>query len=72
MCAAVTFDLLKSMSRIDFSAGVLFGIGFVVALIVAAVAIKSFVSLVSRVGLAPFGWYRIVLGVIVAASWIMR
>lgn len=71
MCAAVSFDLLKSISRIDFSAATLFGVGFVVALIVAVVAIKSFVSLVSRIGMAPFGWYRILLGLIVAGSWVM-
>jgi undecaprenyl-diphosphatase len=72
MCAAVAFDLLKSASSIDMNAGALFGVGFVVALIVAVLAIKTFVSLVSRVGMAPFGWYRIVLGLIVAASWIVR
>lgn len=72
MCAAVAFDLLKSLSRIDFSAVTLFGVGFVVALIVAVVAIKSFVSLVSRIGMAPFGWYRIVLGLVVVGSSLLQ
>ena len=69
MCAAVSFDLLQSAENIDFRAGTLFGIGFVVSFVVAVLAIKSFVALLSRIGMAPFGYYRIVLGVIVASCW---
>jgi len=69
MCAAVSFDLLQSAENIDFRAGTFFGIGFVVSFVVAVLAIKSFVALLSRIGMAPFGYYRIVLGVIVASYW---
>jgi undecaprenyl-diphosphatase len=40
----------------------LFGIGNVVAFIVAALAIKGFVGFLTRHGFTAFGWYRIVLG----------
>jgi undecaprenyl-diphosphatase len=40
-------------------------VGLAVSAIVAVLAIRGFLSYVTRRGLAPFGWYRIVLGVIV-------
>jgi undecaprenyl-diphosphatase len=42
-------------------------IGLAVAALVAALAIKTFLSYVTRRGLAPFGWYRIALGIAVIA-----
>ncbi len=42
----------------------LFAIGNVVAFIVAAVAIKGFVGFLTKHGFAAFGWYRIVLGIV--------
>jgi undecaprenyl-diphosphatase len=39
--------------------------GVVVSAIVAVLAIRGFLGYVTRRGLAPFGWYRIALGVIV-------
>lgn len=40
-------------------------IGSVVAFIVAIMAIKFFISYVARYGFAAFGWYRIVVGLII-------
>jgi undecaprenyl-diphosphatase len=37
-------------------------IGFVVSFLVALVVVKGFVAIVSRMGFAPFAWYRIVAG----------
>ena len=37
-------------------------IGFVVSFIVALAVVKGFVAIVSRIGFAPFAWYRIVAG----------
>jgi undecaprenyl-diphosphatase len=42
----------------------LFAIGNVVAFIVAALAIKGFVGFLTKHGFAAFGWYRIVLGLV--------
>ena len=42
-------------------------VGLVVSAIVAALAIRGFLRYVTSRGLAPFGWYRIALGVVVIA-----
>ena len=44
-------------------------IGFVVSFFVALVVIRAFVAYVSRNGFAPFGWYRIIVG-IAAIAWL--
>jgi undecaprenyl-diphosphatase len=38
-------------------------IGAVVAFIVALVSVQFFIRIVQKVGFAPFGWYRIALGI---------
>jgi undecaprenyl-diphosphatase len=40
-------------------------IGLVTAAVVAALAIRGFLSYLTRRGLVPFGWYRIVLGAMI-------
>lgn len=62
MCAAVSYDLYKSSAELSWDLLPLFALGFVVALIVAAIAVKCFVALLNKLGLEPFGYYRIVLG----------
>lgn len=42
-------------------------VGLLTAAIVAAIAIKAFLSYLTRRGLVPFGWYRIVIGVLLIA-----
>ncbi|WP_431732691.1 undecaprenyl-diphosphate phosphatase [Erythrobacter litoralis] len=44
-------------------------IGFVVSFIVALIVIRAFVAYVSKSGFAPFGWYRIVVG-LAAIAWL--
>jgi undecaprenyl-diphosphatase len=44
-------------------------VGFVVSFVVAVVVIRWFIGIVSRMGFAPFAWYRIVVGVI-ALVWL--
>ncbi len=45
----------------------LFGVGNVVAFVVAALAIKGFVGFLTRHGFGLFGWYRIVVGGVLLA-----
>jgi undecaprenyl-diphosphatase len=66
--AATLFDLLKHHDELTSAA---FGgpaplvIGLVTAAIVAALAIRGFLTYLTSRGLEPFGWYRIVLGVLI-------
>lgn len=65
MAAACGYKLLKIYKTIEASqVGVLL-VGSVVAFIVAMLAIKFFISVVTRYGFRGFGIYRIVVGVII-------
>ncbi len=64
MFAAVTFDILKSLSFLKIADIGYFGIGFIVAFFVAWASIKWFLNILTKVRLVPFGVYRIVLGCI--------
>lgn len=65
MCAAVGYDLLKTWQDLSSSVFVPFSIGFIVSFVVAVLAVKFFIALLDRWSLRPFGYYRIVLGVVV-------
>ena len=63
--AATLFDLVKNREALLGGASVgpaAMAVGLGVAAIVAAIAIRSFLRYLTRHGLEPFGWYRIVLG----------
>lgn len=61
-------DLLVGTARVGWWE---IAIGFVVSFIVALVVIRLFVGFVSRRDFTPFGWYRIVIGVI-ALVWLAQ
>lgn len=65
MIAATGYDLLKSLSVIHGSDIPLFVVGFLTAFVAALLAVKYFVSFVQRYSFKAFGYYRIVLAVIV-------
>jgi undecaprenyl-diphosphatase len=76
MVAAFAFDLLRmvqAMSHPESEQALRFtpefavqvGVGFVFAFISAALVVKPFLDFVTKVGFAPFGWYRIVFGAVV-------
>ncbi|MBK7383573.1 MAG: undecaprenyl-diphosphate phosphatase [Flavobacteriales bacterium] len=49
----------------------LFAVGNVVAFIVAVIAIRSFIAFLSKHGFKAFGWYRIVVGGIIVALYLL-
>ena len=61
MCIATGYEIIKMRSIFSSADFVQFGVGFVVAFVVAIVAVKAFVSFLSRGSLVPFAWYRIVI-----------
>lgn len=69
MAAATGYKLLKTFKTHpevlkDKNNLVLLGIGNVVAFVVAMLAIKFFISYVQKYGFKLFGWYRIIIGII--------
>lgn len=66
---ATGYDLLKNWSLLSAADIPIFAIGFVVSFIFALIAVKTFIRLIGRCSLAPFGWYRLVLAGIVLFVW---
>jgi undecaprenyl-diphosphatase len=66
--AATAYELMKDHHSIMTATGSLgLVIGLVVSFIVAWVAVKGFLAYLTRHGMALFGWYRVILAVIVIA-----
>ncbi|MBK8258668.1 MAG: undecaprenyl-diphosphate phosphatase [Polyangiaceae bacterium] len=65
--AATVYDLVKNYKTLASTPGALnaLAIGLVVSFVVALAVIAAFLRYLKRFGLAPFGVYRIALGVIV-------
>ena len=72
MLAASGYDLLRSGAQLGEGAWGTIAVGFVVSFVVAIVVIKWFITIVSRMGFAPFAWYRIVVGALALAWLAMR
>ncbi len=67
MLGASVFDLYQNHNILNFDAGIIIAIGFVVSFLVAWVVVKTFIGIVGRYGLRPFGWYRIAAGAVIFA-----
>jgi len=67
MIGATAYDLYKSRDQLSTDGATMIAIGFVVSFLSALAIIKPFLGFVSRRGLVPFAWYRIVLGVFIIA-----
>jgi undecaprenyl-diphosphatase len=65
MTAAFAYDLYKNRAELSFDDAGLIATGFIAAFIAALLVVKPFLAIVSRVGFAPFAFYRIALGVFV-------
>jgi undecaprenyl-diphosphatase len=65
MMAASGYKLLENYKSINSENIDLLIFGNVVAFIVAMIAIKSFISFLTKHGFKLFGWYRIIVGVLI-------
>ena len=63
--AASAYKLLKSYDDIKGTDIDFFLIGNVISFIVGMIAIKFFINLITRYGMKFFGYYRIILGVVI-------
>jgi len=65
MLAATAYSLWKARDALDFSAGGQIALGFAAAFLVALFTVRTLLAVIARIGFTPFGWYRIVLGVVI-------
>ena len=64
MLAAAGYDLIKTSANFSTYEFGLLGIGSIVAFISAWIAVKLFINIIDKHGLALFGYYRIILGIV--------
>ncbi len=69
MIAATGFDLVSSWGGMDISDFYTLAIGFIVSFISAWIAVKGFISLLGRITLRPFAWYRLAIAPAVYILW---
>src|SRR5262245_38595079 len=67
MLGASVLDVYSNRDVLTLDAGLTIAVGFVVSFLVAWVVVKTFIGFVGRYGLKPFGWYRIVAGMLIFA-----
>ncbi|MGI4022198.1 MAG: undecaprenyl-diphosphate phosphatase [Janthinobacterium lividum] len=67
MMAATGYKLLKGYHLIDASGVKFLLIGNVIAFVVAILAIRFFIAILTKYGFKFFGWYRIIIGVVLIA-----
>ena len=73
MAAATGLDLIKSraaLTGIGSQNLLIWLVGFVISFITAVIGVKFFIRYIQKNDFAPFGWYRIILGLVVFA-WLM-
>ncbi len=72
MLGAAVYDLYKNRDTLTFDGAAVIAIGFVFAFIAAMLVVRWVIAFISRHGFEPFGWYRIVLGVVMIAVLLVR
>ena len=72
MLAASAYSLLKYHSVLSLSQIFILAIGFIVSFIVALAVIRFLINYVQKNNFKIFGWYRIVLGMIIIAYFLWR
>ena len=72
MVAASAWSLLKYHSLLNVSQLSILVIGFIVSFLVALAVIKFFMAYVQKNNFKIFGWYRIILGVLIIAYFVIK
>lgn len=72
IAAGGLFQLLESGAAFSSTEWLMLGTGFAVSFLVAAVVIKWLMHYLRRHSFVPFGWYRIVLGLLVFGWWFLK
>ena len=62
MIAATSYEIYKSWHQLTWDGGTLIAVGFLFAFVSSLLVVKTLIAFISRYGLAPFGFYRIMLG----------
>lgn len=68
MLAATAYSLLKARDQLSLDGLAQIGLGFVTAFIVALITVRAVLAVIGRIGFTPFGWYRIVIGVVMLVA----
>ena len=68
--AALLWDLIKNAEKISSSEYSLFSFGFLSAFIVGGLSIKFFLNYIKKYNFIPFGFYRIIIGLLFLLFWI--
>jgi undecaprenyl-diphosphatase len=72
MFAATGYEVFKSRHELTMDGSAMIAIGFVAAFISALFVVRAFVAYISRHSFAPFGWYRLALGVVMLGILLAR
>jgi undecaprenyl-diphosphatase len=72
MVAASAWSLLKYHALLNIGQICILSVGFIVSFIVALTVIRFFIKYVQKNNLKIFGWYRIVLGIIIIAYFLVK
>lgn len=62
MAGAFAYDLYKNWAQLSGADLTAIAVGFVVAFITAVIVVRGALAFITRHGLAPFGWWRIIVG----------
>ena len=65
--AAVAYSLWQGRATLDEAELGQIAVGFTVSFMVALGVVRWTTAAIERIGFAPFGWYRIVLGAVILA-----
>lgn len=64
MLAAAVFSLYKNWALLSFDGAALIVVGFASAFVVAFLVVRAVIAVIAKIGFAPFGWYRIAVGLV--------